>query len=269
MSSSPIEVLQELAPTYTQFLAALVGANSVYGREAAAQQLVQSKMEELGLTVTRVYSRKDGQAVNLAGRLKGTDESTHRSLILNAHCDVAPVNSPARWSGNPFSAEVIGRTMRGRGCLDDKAGIAIILMVANALQRLDMKLRGDLILEFVIEDETTGNGSKALVEEGITADGVIICDGTWPERIINGHYGQLALDVSVIGPPVAACVEERGINPIYVAMDFIAALRRIVTQWNEGAEGEGAASKPFFMNVGSLQSGAWFGSVPAEARMEI
>jgi len=268
-STAVSEVLEQLRPEYERFLSDLIQSESTRGNEAAIQGIIRRKMESLGLPVVSVQSRADAGGVNHCATRKGTESSAYQSLILNAHCDATPVDSPAKWEFPPYCGTIAGGRILGRGSLDDKAGITVILMVADALQRLNAEIKGDILVQSVVEDETTGNGSKALVDEGFVADGVIICDGTWPERIIHAHLGQIFLDVKIEGTPVAACVESRGVNPILVGMEFIARLREAVQIWNSQFGPYASVEKPFFANIGSFHSGAWHGSVPAQASVEI
>lgn len=254
-----------LRPSYIEFLRALVQLPSQRGLEAPCQALVQSKIELLGHKVAKIYSRDDLNAVNLAARIAGTGGG--RSLVLNAHADITPVEGD--WKYPPFDAVVQDGMLYGRGAQDDKAGIAVILLAAECLQALGVRLKGDLILQVVVEDETTGKGSQALVEAGYGGDGVIICDGTWPERIVYGHLGQLWLDVSILGSPVAACVEHRGTNPIYIGCEFISSIRAWAEKMNLSYKPFENIDKPFFVNVGAFHSGVWHGSVPASAELQI
>ena len=261
--------INKLFPAYREFLSNLVKINSSYGREKEAQLVVKSRMEELGLHVQTVMSREDRDSINLISIVRGADNKNYKSLILNAHCDVTPVDSIERWPRQPFSGEIRENILYGRGSYDDKAGIAVILLVVNVLRNLTVKLKGDLTIESVIEDETTGNGSRVLVENGYTADGVIICDGTWPERIIYGHLGHVWIDVEITGEPVAACVESRGVNPIYIGIEFIRKLRDAIEKLNKSEGSYEGIEKPFFVNIGSFHSGVYHGSVPADATLEM
>ncbi len=173
------------------------------------------------------------------------------------------------WTRPPYDAVVEDGIIYGRGAQDDKAGIAVILMVAECLQKLGIRLKGDLILHVVVDDETSGDGSLSLVNAGYGAEGIVICDGTWPERIIYGHLGQLWLDVSISGTAVAACVEHRGVNPIYLGCEFIERLRAWINDVSSSSKSFGSVDKPGFVNVGSFHSGVWHGSVPAEASLQI
>ena len=261
--------LEELLPRYTQFLSQLVKINSVYGCEGEAQKLVKRKMAAIGLAPEILYSRNDEESINLVASIKGTNSYDKKSLILNAHCDVTPVDEISRWSRHPYSGEIDNNILYGRGSQDDKAGVTIILLIADVIKTLNLNLGGDLIIQSVIEDETTGNGSKVLVDNGYIADGVIIVDGTWSERIIYAHLGQLWVNVEITGDPVAACVESRGTNPIYIGTEYIKKVKELIGELNsQGGTFEGI-HRPYFVNVGSFRSGVWHGSVPSSALMQM
>lgn len=264
-----ISEVERLLPEYVQFLSKLVRIDSVYGKEGEVQLLVRSRMEEIGIEVKTYYSREDQESVNLVSVIPGVDRERCKSLILNAHADIAPVDDAERWPRDPFSGEIVDSVLYGRCAQDDKAGIAIILLIVHVLRNTGSVLKGDLIIESVIEDETSGNGSKVLVKNGFTADGVIIVDGTWSERIIYAHLGQVWLDFTIMGDPVAACVESRGINPVYIAMELTGRLREFISSLNASATPFETIEAPYFINVGSLHSGVWHGSVPSCARMEV
>lgn len=182
---------------------------------------------------------------------------------------MAPVADITRWARHPYSGEIINNILYGRGAQDDKAGVAIILLIVEVIKTLNLNLGGDLIIQSVIEDETTGNGSKILIDNGYNADGVIIVDGTWSERIIYAHLGQLWINVEITGDPVAACVESRGINSIYLGTEYIKRVRDFIAELNEQATEFEKIAKPYFVNIGSFHSGVWHGSVPSIALLQL
>jgi len=261
--------IEKLLPSYTDFLSQLVKIKSEYGFEKEAQQLVRQKMETIGLQPSMFYSRDDVEAVNLVATISGTNKYYKKSLILNAHCDVTPVDDISRWTRHPYSGEIINNILYGRGAQDDKAGVAIILLIAEVITTLNLNLGGDLLIQSVIEDETTGNGSKTLIDNGYKADGVIIVDGTWSERIIYAHLGQLWINIEISGDPVAACVESRGVNPIYLGMEYIKKAKGLITELNKKATEFEKIAEPYFVNTGSFHSGAWHGSVPSIALLQM
>ncbi|MCM3900472.1 MAG: M20/M25/M40 family metallo-hydrolase [Pyrinomonadaceae bacterium] len=258
--------IQDCLPAHHELLKQLVQIPSQLGNEQQCQMLVKAQMERMGQVVNQVVCRNKVEGINLATRFPGSG-GVGRSLVLNAHCDTTPVEG--EWKHPPYSAHVENGILYGRGAQDDKAGVAVILLVAWALKMAGVRLRGDLILHSVVEDETTGNGSKALVEAGFGGDGVVICDGTWPERIMYAHLGQVWLDVAIKGSVVAACVEERGVNPILIGCEFVSRLRSWSQDMNARAEPFKNITKPYFVNVGAFHSGIWHGSVPDKAEIQI
>jgi acetylornithine deacetylase/succinyl-diaminopimelate desuccinylase-like protein len=80
-----------------------------------------------------------------------------KNVALNAHIDVV----------KPFfSPQLRGEYLRGRGSIDDKGNVAVIvgaLAVLDALGRTDtVVLKNNITAMFVIDEETGGNGSLDL-----------------------------------------------------------------------------------------------------------
>ncbi len=91
--------------------------------------------------------------------------------------------------------------MFGRGVMDDKAGVAMMLLLAECFLKLGIRLPGNLYLESVIEDEDSGNGTLACTRAGYQAEAAIVIDGNWPFRIIDSHLGQVWLRFEITGVP--------------------------------------------------------------------
>jgi acetylornithine deacetylase len=172
------------------------------------------------------------------------------------------VDPGGTWTRPPFSGEIDGDYIYGRGAWDDKAGVVEILLVADAIQRAGIRLAGDVIIQVVVEDEATGNGTLACLARGHRADAAIIVDGTWPERFIVSHLGQLWFQIELHGRSAPASVSSRGANPLDAVGPVLKRLRRFVEQRNATAAPWGANAAPYFVNIGHVSSGAWEGAVP-------
>jgi acetylornithine deacetylase len=275
-----LEAVDDLEPAYRELLQALVRIPSPVGEEGAAQALVSRRLREIGLEVDSFDIDADAlqalAAFNrsprnyagrpcVVGRRRGTGGG--RSLLLNAHVDTVPVEAPDEWSHPPFGAVIEGGRLYGRGACDDKAGVVECLLVADAIRAAGIELAGDLIVASVVEDESTGNGSLACVERGYTADGVIIVDGTWPERFIVSHMGHVSFRIALRGRPGHAT--SGGPNPIAAIGLVVGALRDLVERRNAAQTHRWATSgRSHFLNLGSVRGGVWPGSVPAECVLE-
>ena len=263
-----------------QTLQELVRIPSPSGHERDVQRWVARRMADLGLAVdsfdidpsamARVPGFNDtprpyADRPCVVGVLRGVGGG--RSLILNAHADTAPVEEPSSWSRPPYSGEIVDGRLYGRGAWDDKAGIAEMLLVVEALRLAGVRLRGDLILKSVVEDETTGNGTLACLARGYTADGAIIVDGTWPERYIVSHLGHVWFRITLHGATGHAAA--RGGNPVDAIGPVVAALRQMVAHQNQGRTGEGDfADRPAFINFGQVDGGVWPGAIPGRCTID-
>ncbi len=203
----------------------------------------------------------------VVGMLRGRGNG--RSMILNAHIDTAPVGALREWSEPPYSGVIRDGCLYGRGAWDDKAGVVECLTIVEALKRTGIRLQGNLIVKSVIEDEVTGNGTLACLERGYVADGAVIVDGTWPERFIVSHMGQVWFRVTLKGRSAPACMARRGSNPLSAVGIVIRALNDFVAEKNSRlATRWGSHNKPLFINVGRIQGGDWPGAVPSECVLE-
>jgi acetylornithine deacetylase len=232
---------------WRSLLQSLVRIRSVYESEHAIVDLVASRIAALGATPERVVhdaarlaalpaAQRPFSAVadraSLVARIAGSGGG--RSLALNVHLDIVSEGDAAAWTRPPFGAEIDDerRTIHGRGTMDDKAGVAIALAVLETLTRTDARLRGDVLFHFVLEDETTGNGSLLCLDAGHRADAVVIIDGTRPDRAIDRHAGQLQFDVRVTGRPAAVGVSHLGVNAADALARLVARLADRVAALN-------------------------------------
>lgn len=275
-----LEAIARLAPSYRDLLQELVRVPSPMGREAEAQTIVLRQMHAIGLEVSS-FDVDPGALGELAsfnptpgnyagrpcvvGRLAGAGGGA--SLLLNAHVDTVPVDSAATWTYPPYGGVIDGGRLYGRGACDDKAGIVECLLVAHAIKEAGVALNGDLTIAIVIEDESSGNGTLATVERGVTADAVIIVDGTWPERFVVSHMGQVSFRLHLAG--VAGHATSPGPNPIRAIGPVVRALDEMVARRNaECAQPWGGKDRPVFINLGVVHAGVWPGSVPAACVLE-
>lgn len=268
--------IERSADAYVDLLRRLVQTPSEVGSEAPCQAIVREHMSELGIFERDVYPGRqppfwptdrsyDGRPC-VVGRL---GSGPGPSFILNAHVDTAPVEDPASWTFAPFSGHAVDGKLYGRGALDDKAGVAMMLMLAGCLRRSGLRLPGTLLLESVIEDEDSGNGTLACLLAGYHGDAAIVIDGTWPSRIIDAHLGQVWAYFVFRGESAAAGSHRRVVNPTDAAIRAIHVMREEMDRRNRSTPRWEVLEAPFFVNVGRMSSGHWAGSVPEVCRLEI
>lgn len=274
--SKVLNHIEQLVPEYQRFLQELVRIPSFTGDESKAQQLVKEKMRDLGIFEREVFcddapefhptGRDYARRPSLVGRVPGRGTA---HFILNAHIDTAPIECESSWTRPPFGAVVEGHFLYGRGALDDKAGVAMILLLAESFLRSGQRLPGDLLIQSVIEDEDSGNGTLSCTRAGYRAEGAVIVDGTWPWDLIDSHLGQMWLELVITGVATPACSHHRAVHPVFLMMQALDRLQQWLNEANRRVPQWLGMASPYWMSVGQFHAGSWNGSVPEKCRCGI
>ena len=161
---------------------------------------------------------------NVVGVRKGRGGG--RSLILNAHIDVVDPGPEETWIHGPWSAVVDGGRLYGRGAADDKAGTAVMLFSARCLRELGIQLRGDLILESVVDEEWGGGGSLATLHRGYRADAAIVFEPSALD-LCPGSRGGMAFRIRIRGKGAHPVRSYEGVSALEKALPIVDALREL------------------------------------------
>jgi len=149
---SPVEILQKLIRYNT---------TNPPGEEAACIMYIRELLEDAGIP-TRIEAL-DPERPNLLARLKGSGEAP--PLLLYGHVDVVGVDKQV-WSRDPFGGEIHDDFVWGRGALDMKGGVAMLVSAFLRAHVRKLPLRGDIILAIVSDEEAGGEfGASYLVRE--------------------------------------------------------------------------------------------------------
>ncbi|HWG63411.1 MAG TPA: M20/M25/M40 family metallo-hydrolase, partial [Streptosporangiaceae bacterium] len=110
---------------------------------------------------------------SVVARMAGED-SSRPALLIHGHLDVVPANA-ADWQVAPFSGEISGGCVWGRGAVDMKDMDAMVLAVVRQRMREGRRPPRDIVLAFVADEEAGGKyGARWLVDnhpglfEGVT-----------------------------------------------------------------------------------------------------
>ena len=273
-----------LWPDEVGFLQALVAERSVLGRTNGVQEVVEAKLRQLGLRPERVsidVDRLRGESgfspvdwspdgtYDVAGRLPGAGGG--RSLILNGHVDVVPSTPDDHWTHDPWGGEIGQGRLYGRGAADMKAGVAAMIYAVAAILEAGARLRGDLEIQTVVEEECSGNGTLALLAAGHRADASIIPEPL-DQTLCTGHPGVLWCRIRVRGRGGHAERANASINAAEHLWTMISAIRELEALVNGREQRHPAFSalpQPLNYNLGTLHAGDWPSSVPEEAVLEV
>lgn len=149
----------------------------------------------------------DDNRPNLIARLKG--KGTAPALLMQGHVDVVTTEKQD-WQHPPFEADLVDGYIWGRGALDMKQAVAMMVSAFMRAKAEGLEPAGDVVLAVVSDEEAGGDyGAKYLVENHPQ-----LFDGV---RYGIGEFGGFTLHVA-----------GRKFYPIQVAEKQICWLRAIV-----------------------------------------
>ncbi|MCA0922831.1 M20 family metallopeptidase [Pseudooceanicola nanhaiensis] len=134
------------------------------GERVLAERMV-AVMQEIGLDEAYLMP-VEGERVNAIGIWRGTGGG--KSLLFNGHLDTNPVTEG--WTVDPWEGKIDEEFIYGIGVSNMKAGDAAYLSAVETLIRNGVRLKGDVILTFVIGELQGGVGTLAAVNAGLRAD---------------------------------------------------------------------------------------------------
>src|SRR3954447_26269817 len=131
------------------------------GSERECVGWIESLLSEAGIE-TRILAADD-ERPNLIARLPGKGESA--PLLLQGHVDVVPV-SGQDWTRPPFAAEEADGFIWGRGTLDMKGAVAMMVAALLRAREQGLEPSGDVLLCVLSDEEAGGDcGAQFLVSE--------------------------------------------------------------------------------------------------------
>jgi acetylornithine deacetylase/succinyl-diaminopimelate desuccinylase-like protein len=170
----PVELLQRLLRFDT---------SNPPGNERECIEWIADLLGQLGCEVRIVA--KQPERPNLVARIAGRGESP--PLLLQGHVDV--VAARGQWQHGPFDGKLADGYVWGRGALDMKGGVAMMLAAFMRARASGVQPPGDVIL-CLLADEEAGSplGADFLVREHAE-----LFDGV---RYSIGEFGGFTMDVA-------------------------------------------------------------------------
>lgn len=222
-----------------EFLQKLISIPSVTGNEKEMQEFIARKLDGMGLSLDvwepeiNKLKRHPGY-VPVAGDYKNRPnvvgiqrgEGDGNSLLLNGHVDVIPSGSLDAWRHNPWSGEIEGGRVYGRGASDMKSGLAAMTMALDAIIKSEIRLKGDVILEYTVDEELSGNGTLACILRGYKADAGICCE-TSSLRVQPASIGRIWFEIFIRGKPAGIQRRWEGVNAIVKGYKIVKAVSTI------------------------------------------
>jgi acetylornithine deacetylase len=200
---------------------------------------------------------------NLFARIKGNGGG--KSVVFNTHVDVVP---PSTGQEDPFNPIIKADRVFGRGACDAKGQIAVLVRLIQMLKEQNLPLKGDLIFNFVIEEECGGNGTLSMIRDGIKADAAIVMEPSGM-AIVPAVRGAVWFEIIVYGKSGHSGSSGNTVSAIKKAYEVI----QILENYHDRLLNESRGFNPLFdqfqnpmpVTFGDLHSGVWPAITPSKA----
>ncbi len=203
------------------FLAAMVRHKS-YSQTAGERELaafMAERMREIGLEAQLTPVEADKDRVNAVGRLRGAGGG--KSLLFNGHVDTNPVSEG--WTVDPWGGKTDDRFIYGIGVSNMKAGDAAYFCAVKTLVDAGVKLKGDVILTYVVGELQGGVGTLALIRQGLRADYFVNSEPT-DLAALTMHAAAFTFIIELFGNTRHLSKREEAVDAISAACDLIPRL---------------------------------------------
>ena len=201
------------------FLAEMARHKS-YSETEGERTLARFMVERMrGLGLEAATQPVVGERVNAIGRWRGTGGG--HSLLFNGHLDTNPVTEG--WTVDPWGGLVDDRFIYGIGVSNMKAGDAAYFCAVKTLIDAGVKLKGDVVLTYVVGELQGGVGTLAAIRQGVRADYFINCEPT-DLQALTMHAAAFTFIIELTGITRHLSKREAAVDAILAACDLIPRL---------------------------------------------
>ncbi|WP_122663362.1 M20 family metallopeptidase [Pseudomonas viridiflava] len=220
---TPEALLERIDEAYClDFLARMVQHKS-YSATPEERQLAEymaAQMQALGLDSQLMPV--PGERLNAIGTLKG--QGGGHSLLFNGHLDTNPVTEG--WTVDPWAGKIDDEFIYGIGVSNMKSGDAAYFCALKTLIDAGIKLKGDVILTYVVGELQGGIGTIAAIEQGVKADYFINSEPT-DLQAVTLHVGSLMFVIELTGDTRHLSKREESVDVITAAVQLIPQINGI------------------------------------------
>lgn len=195
--------------------------------------------------------------MNFLATLRGTGGGP--VLCLNAHADTVGY---AGWPEEALVPRLDGERLYGLGASDDKGCCAVALLALRHLAATGPRLRGDLVVALVADEEGVSIGTERLVRMS-TPDLAIVLEADALPRVVVEHQGFGWLDIVVNGRAAHGSAPDVGV-------DAIVGLAEVLTRLGSWAADQRAVTPAprnghTVFHTGTVRGGTDYATYPSQA----
>ncbi|MBO7243788.1 MAG: M20/M25/M40 family metallo-hydrolase [Alphaproteobacteria bacterium] len=244
----PIKILSDLIEIRTD--------NPSNGNNDIIQYII-SYFEKEKISCVRIKNPNKNLFNLVAGININNFQDITNGILLSCHLDTVPA-SENEWKENPFKAQIINDCLFGRGSVDMKQSIAILLSILKELKNIKMPI----FLCFTSDEETSCQGIKSILhffkQKNIHPQYGIVLEPT-NLKIGIKNKGFKGFQTKIIGKACHSSQPENGINALYIAARLVSFIEQTALLYQNSG---------LTLNVGVLNGGSGCNLVAPNATID-
>ena len=187
-------------------------------------------------------------------------------VALNAHGDVVPPGDG--WTHDPYGAEIADGKLYGRAAAVSKSDFASFTFAVQALESLNLPLKGGVELHFTYDEEFGGElGPGWLLAQGLTKPDLLIAAG-FSYQVVTAHNGCLQMEVTLHGTASHAAYPHTGVDALQAANKLLTALYAHNEVLRTRRSQVTGITHPY-LNVGRIEGGSNTNVVPGKVVLKL
>ncbi|MBR0573442.1 MULTISPECIES: succinyl-diaminopimelate desuccinylase [Pasteurellaceae] len=217
----------------------LIQRESISPEDKGCQKVIADILAKEGFNIEWL---EFGDTLNLwATHGESNDKETSPCIAFAGHTDVVPVGDTSQWQYPPFSAEIVGDMLYGRGAADMKGSLAAMVIAVRDFVRNNPDHKGKVALLITSDEEAAAKDGTVKVVETLMArnEAVHYCVVGEPsssqklgDTIKNGRRGSITADLYIEGVQGHVAYPHLAENPVHKATSMLDEL--VNYQWDKG-----------------------------------
>ncbi|WP_439257176.1 succinyl-diaminopimelate desuccinylase [Lonepinella sp. BR2271] len=229
----------------------LIRRPSISPDDQDCQQVIADRLEKLGFSI-------EWFPFNDTLNLWAKHGSTAPIVAFAGHTDVVPAGDESQWTYPPFSADIVGDMLYGRGAADMKGSLAAMVVVAEEFVKANPNHQGTIALLITSDEEAAAKDGTVRVVETLMARGENIdyclvgepsSSKTLGDIVKNGRRGSITGNLYIQGIQGHVAYPHLAENPVHKAVPFLQELTTY--QWDNGNE----FFPPTSLQIANIQAG--------------
>lgn len=229
----------------------LIRRPSISPDDQGCQQMIAERLANLGFEIEWMNF---GETTNLWAK----HGSTKPLVAFAGHTDVVPTGDESQWQYAPFSAEIVGDMLYGRGAADMKGSLAAMIVAAEEYVKTNPNHKGTIAFLITSDEEAAAKDGTTKVVDALMARGELIdycmvgepsSSQTLGDIVKNGRRGSITGNLYIQGIQGHVAYPHLAENPVHKAAPFLTELTQY--QWDKGNE----FFPPTSLQIANIQAG--------------